>query len=454
MPHYFNQYALDDFQADGIKVYIDDVEITTPTEAPTGSVVKLKAFNGGVFYEVQIFDYVEFVGIYFTLGDGDTEATMTMPDWSGSLTYTGDFVPFPAKKTVLTISQASIDAWAMDNMFMEVNGVPVVANQEINFDEEMTLRVTGNYELVFARFVDPVELMEHSFVVDPSGKFGTLTLPDTVSFISDSMVYKTELVAPVNVKGSNTVYRIADADLETFTHKRFSVITSGGTGTIYDYGQFILGLIKLPFEIDPSLIVGSEQVRLGPMNTGVAGDVIGVDRLVVPLGSVTVPAPSLTSLDYQSTLCKLHLPYANPVPIDIQYVIGETITVELSISLYDGEAQYTLKSSKFDEVFDTVTCRLDIAIPFANVVGGIPNKNRPSNVSVGVDNGIRTAFIEVERKPREMPDGFFTAAVNVEGTLQGKTGYFEVSHCELNVLATQEEKERILSALRDGVILK
>ena len=454
MPHYFDQYALDDFQADGIKVYIDDVEITTPTEAPTGSVVKLKAFNGGVFYSVSIFDPIDFIDVQFTLGAGDTEATMTMSDWSGSLTYSGDFVPFPAKKTVLTITQSSIDAWAIDNMFMEVNGVPVVADQEVNFGEEMILLVTGNYVLEYAKFLDPVELFEYSFVVDPSGKFGTLTLPDTVSFTSDEMTYHVELVAPVNVKGSNTVYRIADADLETITHTRFKVITPGPNTALLDYGQFILGFIKLPFEIDQSLIVGRESVRYGPLNTGVAGDVIGVDRLVVPLGSVTVPAENMNSLDYQSTQCRLHLPYANPVSVDVQHVIGETITIELSINLYDGEAQYTLKSSKFDEVFDTVTCNLDIAIPFANVVGGIPNKNNPSNVSVGVDNGIRTAFIEVERKPREMPDGFFTAAVNVEGTLAGKTGYFEVSHCELNVLATQEEKERILSALREGVIVK
>lgn len=452
MAQNFDSYALEDFQDKGIKLYIDDVEITSATTAPTGSVIKLKAFNGGEFYEAKIMDWIDFMEYHFTLSEGDTVATLTTPDVYGEFSYSGNFVPFPAKKTVLTITQASIDAWAIDNMFMEVGGVPVVSGQEINFDEEMTLRVTGNYELVFAKFVDPVELLEYQFVVDPSGKFGTLTLPDTVSFSSDSMEYKTELVAPVNVKGSNSVYRIADSDLETFTHSRFQAVTL--MGDLLDYGQFILGFIKLPFEIDPSLILGREQVRLGPVNTGVGGDVIGVDRLVIPLGSVVVPAPSLTSLDYQSTLCKLHLPYANPVPIDIQYVIGETITVELSINLYDGEAQYTLKSSKFDEVFDTVTCNLDIAIPFANVVGGIPNKNNPSNVSVGVDNGIRTAFIEVERKPREMPDGFFTAAVNVEGTLQGKTGYFEVSHCELNVLATQEEKERILSALREGVILK
>lgn len=452
MAQNFDSYALDDFQGKGIKLYIDDVEITSATTAPTGSVIKLKAFNGGEFYEAKIMDWIEFMEYHFTLSEGNTVATLTTPDVYGEFSYSGNFVPFPAKKTVLTITQASIDAWAIDNMFMEVGGVAVVNGQEINFGEEMTLRVTGNYELVFAKFVDPVELLEHQFVVDPSGKFGTLTLPGTVSFSSDSMEYKTELVTPVDVKGSNTVYRIADADLETFTHRRFQQVTL--MGNMLDYGQFILGFIKLPFEIDPSLIVGSEQVKLGPANTGVAGDVVGVDRLVVPLGSVTVPSPSLTSLDYQSTLCKLHLPYATPVPIDIQYVIGETITVELSINLYDGEAQYTLKSSKFDDVFDTVTCNLDIAIPFANVVGGIPNKNNPSNVSVGVDNGIRTAFIEVERKPREMPNGFFTAAVNVEGTLAGKTGYFEVSHCELNVLATQDEKERILSALREGVILK
>ena len=579
MAHFLSRYDLYDFAVRGIKAFVNNAVVTTETTVPAGAVLKLIAYNGGVFTRVYFLDPVELVELNFSLTGTKKEALAYVPSWNGALHYTGTFKPFPGppptppvpdpvpepeptKPTVLTIQPGSIEGWAANNLVMEVGGVPVISGQEITSEQVITLKATGNYSIVFAkfgtysfvispdkklgtlqlpgtvsfvssameyvtepppppptepppppppptpaptvltiqpgsieewatnnlrmevggvpvvsgqeikagqlitlrstsnydivyaRFTDPVELETYAFAISPNKKSGTLQLPGTVSFVSSAMEYVTELGAdiPVDVKGSNSVYKIADSDLETITTSRFQTVTS--TGNLIDYGQFILGFIKIPFEVDPSLIVGSEEVRLGPVRTGVAGQVISRDRLVVPLGSISVPAVDLNSLDYQSTSCKLHLPYANPVSVAVQHVIGETIEIALSINLYDGEAQYTLKGSKFNQVFDTVTCYLDVAIPFANVVGGIPNKNNPSNVSVGVDNGIRTAFIEVERKPREMPEGFFTTAVNVEGALLGKVGYFEVSNCELKVRATHEELERLRTALRDGVIIK
>ena len=579
MAHFLSRYDLYDFAVRGIKAFVNNAVVTTETTVPAGAVLKLIAYNGGVFTRVYFLDPVELVELNFSLTGTKKEALAYVPSWNGALHYTGTFKPFPGppptppvpdpvpepeptKPTVLTIQPGSIEGWAANNLVMEVGGVPVISGQEITSEQVITLKATGNYSIVFAKlgtysfvispdkklgtlqlpgtvsfvssamayetepppppptepppppppptpaptvltiqpgsieewatnnlrmevggvpvvsgqeikagqlitlrstsnydivyagFTDPVELETYAFAISPNKKSGTLQLPGTVSFVSSAMEYVTELGAdiPVDVKGSNSVYKIADSDLETITTSRFQTVTS--TGNLIDYGQFILGFIKIPFEVDPSLIVGSEEVRLGPVRTGVAGQVISRDRLVVPLGSISVPAVDLNSLDYQSTSCKLHLPYANPVSVDVQHVIGETIEIALSINLYDGEAQYTLKGSKFNQVFDTVTCYLDVAIPFANVVGGIPNKNNPSNVSVGVDNGIRTAFIEVERKPREMPEGFFTTAVNVEGALLGQVGYFEVSNCELKVRATHEELERLRTALRDGVIIK
>ena len=579
MAHFLSRYDLYDFAVKGIKAFVNNAEVTTETTVPAGAVLKLVAYNGGVFTRVYFLDPVELEELAFSLTGTKKEALAYVPSWNGSLHYTGTFKPFPGppptppvpdpepepeptKPTVLTIQPGSIEGWAANNLVMEVGGVPVISGQEITSEQVITLKATGNYSIVFAKlgtysfvispdkksgtlqlpgtvsfvssameyvtepppppptepppppppptpaptvltiqpgsieewatnnlrmevggvpvvsgqevkagqlitlrstsnydivyagFTDPVELETYAFAISPNKKSGTLQLPGTVSFVSSAMEYVTELGAdiPVDVKGSNSVYKIADSDLETITTSRFQTVTS--TGNLIDYGQFILGFIKIPFEVDPSLIVGSEEVRLGPVRTGVVGQVISRDRLVVPLGSISVPAVDLNSLDYQSTSCKLHLPYANPVSVDVQHVIGETIEIALSINLYDGEAQYTLKGSKFNQVFDTVTCYLDVAIPFANVVGGIPNKNNPSNVSVGVDNGIRTAFIEVERKPREMPEGFFTTAVNAEGVLLGQVGYFEVSNCELEVRATHEELERLRTALRDGVIIK
>lgn len=450
MAYAITQGLLDDLERKSINLYLNGSKVTYARNAANGAALKMTAINGSVFSKVYFLDPVMLDDVLWTLDAAKLNATIATPNSSMKLYYEGTFVqpPFVA----LRINQQSIDKWAADNMVMSVGGMPVVDGQQIMGGVEVKLTVSGNYILKSASFTDPVTLEEQSFVVASDGKSGVLTFAyGKGSFSSTVMKYEVENVAPIFVKGSNSVYRIADADLEKFTQQRFTVPTTGDR--VLDYGQFILGFIKLPFLINAENIIGSQIVKLGPASTGIRADLIDRDRMVFDLGTISTPAPKGSALDFEGTECVLHLPFANSVNIDPQYVIGQDLKIELSINLYDGGGDYNLTSSKIGAVFDTVTCMLDIAIPFANVEGGIPNKNNPSNVSVGVDNEIRTAFIEVKRTPLEMPDGFFTAAVAVEGALSGVSGYVEVENVALQVKATQTEKERIVNALKGGVIL-
>ena len=122
------------------------------------------------------------------------------------------------------------------------------------------------------------------------------------------------------------------------------------------------------------------------------------------------------------------------------------------INLYDGSADYNLSSTKIGGVFNTVKVQLDVNIPFSNVEG-VPSRNNPSNIDMGVDNGIKTAFIEVLRKNPVLPDGEFTTSVADESAIGDQTGYVVVEDVKLNVSATTRERDMIETALKGGVFL-
>ena len=318
----------------------------------------------------------------------------------------------------------------------------------INIGDVITVEGINNYKFIYAKFYDVVteSYLDLTLAADALTATGTMTIPYT------SFSYSLEVAAPVNVRGSNSVYAVADADLPKITAARFAQPVGSDTN-IVDYGRFILGLIKLPFAVDASNIVGTEQVLLGPLETGVFAGLMNVDRLTYSLGSIAVAGSAGNVLDFADTEAVLHLPYTNPVKLDIDYVIGQTVTVDLLINLYDGTADYNITSSKLGGVVVTDKVRLDIGIPFASP-DTTPGSSSPTNIDFGVDNGVKTAYIEILRKGQVLPYGFFTSPVVVESTIGFQTGYVVVEDVNLKVpRATASEIAEIERLLGDGVIL-
>lgn len=414
-----------------------------PLTLQTTDVFKLVA-AGGTFSSARFSDPIMEMDYYFTLSEGNTTATITPPaGGSLSLSYYGTFAS-PA----FHFTSGDVASWAAANFQMKLNGVLVTGAGAINIGDAITLEGINDYVFISASFFDVVTEDTLNLTLAGDRKTATGTMTHTYS----SFTYSLESGAVINVKGSNSVYVVADEDLSKITAARFSQ-PSGGSGNIVDYGRFILGLIKLPFTVDPAFIVGTEQVKLGPLDTGVFAGLMNVDRLTYSLGSIAVPGSEGNVLDFADTEAVLHLPYTNPVKLDIDYVIGETITVDLLINLYDGTADYNITSSKLGGVVITNKVRLDIGIPFASP-DVTPPSSSLSNIDFGVDNGVKTAYIEILRKGAVLPYGFFTSPVVVETTIGFQTGYIVVEDVNLKVpRATASEIAEIKRLLGDGVIL-
>ena len=435
-----------DLKSKSITPYRNGVAIVAsqiPLTLQTTDTFKLVA-AGGTFSSAMFYDPVAEMDYYFTLSAGNTTATITPPVGNSlSLTYPGTFAT-PA----FHFTAANVSAWAAANFQMKLNGVLVVGAGAINVGDVITLEGINNYVFISASFFDVVTEDTLNLTLAGDRKTATGTMTHTYTSFS----YSLESGAVINVRGSNSVYVVADVDLPKITAARFKQ-PAGSATNIVDYGRFILGLIKLPFAVGASNIVGTEQVLLGPLDTGVFAGLMNVDRLTYSLGSIAVAGSEGNVLDFADTEAVLHLPYTNPVKLDIDYVVGQTVTVDLLINLYDGTADYNITSTKLGGVVVTDKVRLDIGIPFASP-DTTPGSSSLTNIDFGVANGVKTAYIEILRKGQVLPYGFFTSPVVVESTIGFQKGYVVVEDVNLKVpRATASEIAEIERLLGDGVIL-
>lgn len=256
-----------------------------------------------------------------------------------------------------------------------------------------------------------------------------------------------------NVVGTNNVYLINEDILKKVNAKRFKTVSDGGTSEItYDYGQFILSLLNIPFTVPAENIILPESIILSNFDTGVSAPKINVDILTISLGSITVPATNNNLYDYVNTVALLHLPRMDSVAIELEYVIGHTISIEYLLDCYTGDATVNIYSDRIDSPIITKSVNIGVNIPYANTHNTASLDN--GNIEVGGDNGVTTAFIELVKVDSILKDGLFTIPVIDEAVLNTATGFIQVENVELKTSALRNEKEMLINILNNGVIIK
>lgn len=252
------------------------------------------------------------------------------------------------------------------------------------------------------------------------------------------------------VAGANNLYKINKADLKQINIDRF-VNSGSNPPTVIDYGTNILGVINLPFNITPEYIQDPELIKLGTHETTVTAPKVVTDKLYLNLGDISVPMPE-NSLGFTNATALIHLPYANSLTLDINAVMGQVINVEYVIDLYNGNSYVNIKSNKSNSIIASSSVDLGINIPYSSMLGD-NNTVYNSNMSLGGDNHVKTPYIEIIQNIPILGNGFFTAPITAESKLNNELGFIQVDNINLNVTATSNEKDMILTALRSGVII-
>lgn len=340
-----------------------------------------------------------------------------------------------------------------NNASMFINDVPVTIGMTAVNGDVIRIKANSGYELA-----DKPSFYIYS---DNSGYQGSFNLDLIDENINAEKVidlsydnYLTNLDVITTqvdiVAGANNLYKINKADLKQINIDRF-VNSGSNPPTVIDYGTNILGVINLPFNINPDFIQNPELIKLGTHETTVTAPKVVTDKLYLNLGDINVPMPE-NSLGFTNATALIHLPYANSLTLDINAVLGQIINVEYVIDLYNGNSYVNIKSNKSDSIIASSSVDLGINIPYSSMLGD-NNTVYNSNMSLGGDNHVKTPYIEIIQNIPILGNGFFTAPITAESNLNNEKGFIQVENINLNVTATSNEKDMILTALRSGVII-
>lgn len=250
------------------------------------------------------------------------------------------------------------------------------------------------------------------------------------------------------------VYSVDNGILSEIANKRWTKVSSGlpdGSDVNADMGEYIFSVYKFPMKIEEDLISSDQsKISMGFHKIDIKAPYLLKSRLEIDLGQVEVPEKHNNVYDYKNVETVLHVPYAQPIDVIPDYVIGQTVSLSLHVDLYTGSVTLDIYSSKIE---DNLVQRNDVPMSY-----DIPFMQRkPDTVlnDIGrfIYNTVETPFIEVIKPipyDHETPYG---KEGKEYGKLEDFIGYVEVSDVKLQTEATAVERNKIKSELSDGVFI-
>ena len=354
----------------------------------------------------------------------------------------------------IKINSAMLSVLSSNSCVMKVNGVEVALDYVIPIGSGVTIEITGNFNFEAPpswkyNDVDGMQVSRAFTLVN--AKLASLTQPNFSDTSQSRLNFATlsidTIPAAIEVSGNNRVYLIGAGQLQTINEERFISVS----GTPFDYGQFIIGLIELPFKLPDSYVAGEDLIKLGKRETSVSAPSISSDKVTFALGTIVIPPPE-TGLDITLSTAKLYIPRTPAIELDVTEIIGQTLTISLEMDLYSGKGDYLVISTKSNLPIIMQPVDFSLKIPYGAVGNGSIAISNPS-MAIGGDNGLLSAYVEISKHEAMRPDNYLVAPVEDFGILSGKTGFIKVEEIELQTSATYSERQQILSILGEGVII-
>lgn len=249
------------------------------------------------------------------------------------------------------------------------------------------------------------------------------------------------------ISGTNSIYLINNSILDDVNENRWVVQGED----VLDYGVYILNLLQFPFIIPANVLGDSKTIKLADRSTGVNAVTLENEVFRIDLGVINVTSDKGNLLDYVDKVAMLHLPFSQPIDLDLNYVINEIISIEYLVSVYTGEATINISSSKLGGVISTTTSKIGVNIPYISNATLTTINN--DNIDLGGDNGVTRPYIEIVETDKILADGFYTIPVIDESVLTGQTGFIRIEEINLKSNASKQNKELLISLLKEGVII-
>ena len=254
----------------------------------------------------------------------------------------------------------------------------------------------------------------------------------------------TAVTAPKTMTSFVHLYKTNDNELSALAKARFKDVS----GNTVDYGQYISALYRIP--VDLSNITGdTSNIMLGQYDSMVASTLLNQYLVDIDGGAITIPEKFNNAYDYLNTECILHLPFLDEINLPPHYVVKQTINIKYKLDLYSGTLTANIYSSYLNSIVANTSGVIVTNIPFIQK----QTDNVVNSLTRVFTNLIPTAFMEVTRNiPYDNVNVFGKECVDFD-MIGNKTGYLKCDNVALVTKATKNEKDEIMSLLKDGIML-
>lgn len=241
------------------------------------------------------------------------------------------------------------------------------------------------------------------------------------------------------------LYNVTNDELTALSKKRFVDVD----GNTVDYGSNITQLYILPLIIPDEYKGDKSTIILGNYDSTVESTLFNTYSVEIDGGTIEVPEKYNNVYDYLNTVCTLRLPFFNPIILDVENVINQTITIKFVVDLYSGNCTVNIYSTFTGGIIESQTENIVTQIPFIQK----QNNSIVNQLSNVFKNIIDTAYIEVVRNVPYFSDNIYGKETIDFNYINTVTGYCEISDIDLSTSATNEEKEEIETILKKGVFI-
>ena len=279
----------------------------------------------------------------------------------------------------------------------------------------------------------------------------TLTIDTTqITGLSD-ITLNDNYVATLPVEtigGFCNLYKVTEKELSQLSKVRFQKDST--SDVVVDYGSAITQLYILPLNIPAEIIGDKSNIILGSFDSQVESTLLNNYTVDYDMGAITVPAKYNNAYDFINTTCTLRVPFFNAVALDPENVVGHTISIKFTLDLYSGNVTMNVVSDFTGGIIYSATANIVTQIPFIQKQNNSV-VNQLSNVFKYV---IATPVIEVVRNiPYQADNSTFGRETVQVAKLNTVHGYCEVDNVNLVTMATNDEKDSIISLLKEGVFI-
>ena len=279
----------------------------------------------------------------------------------------------------------------------------------------------------------------------------TLTIDTTkITGLSD-ITLNDNYVATLPVEtigGFCNLYKVTEKELSQLSKVRFQ--KDATSNTVVDYGSSITQLYILPLNLPAEIIGDKSNIILGSFDSQVESTLLNNYTVEYDMGSISVPAKYNNAYDFINTTCTLRVPFFNAVALDPENVVGHTISIKFTLDLYSGNVTMNVVSDFTGGIIYSATANIVTQIPFIQKQNNSV-VNQLSNVFKYV---IATPVIEVVRNiPYQADNSTFGRETVQVAKLNTVHGYCEIDNVNLVTLATNDEKDSIISLLKEGVFI-